>query len=91
MKSNMVTTPISDQALSLPVDTDSNFDERDEENYKGALKVTRIKNRRYVRMPNFPKRAVAILKNWLHDHLDNPYPTHKEKEVLSKESGLSKR
>ena len=28
----------------------------------GALKITRIKNRRYIRMPNFPKKAVAILK-----------------------------
>lgn len=42
-------------------------------------------------MPNFPKRAVTILKNWLHEHLDNPYPTYKEKDSLSKESGLSKR
>jgi hypothetical protein len=64
---------------------------KEEEQYKGALKITKIKNRRYIRMPNFPKRAVVILKNWLHDHLDNPYPTHKEKDLLSKESGLTKR
>jgi hypothetical protein len=42
-------------------------------------------------MPNFAKRSVLVLKNWLHKHLDNPYPTHREKEVLSKESGLSKK
>ena len=42
-------------------------------------------------MPNFPKKSVAILKDWLSNNLDNPYPTYKEKEVLSKESGLSKR
>lgn len=42
-------------------------------------------------MPNFPKRAVLILKQWLNEHLDNPYPTYKEKEALSKESGLTKR
>jgi hypothetical protein len=64
---------------------------KDEEKYKGALKVTKIKNRRYIRMPNFPKRAVHILKQWLNEHLDNPYPSFKEKETLSKESGLSKR
>lgn len=31
-------------------------------------------------MPNFPKRAVNILKDWLNKHIDNPYPTYKEKE-----------
>ncbi len=42
-------------------------------------------------MPNFAKRSVNILKTWLNKHIDNPYPTHKEKDALSKESGLSKR
>lgn len=42
-------------------------------------------------MPNFPKKSVATLKLWLNGHLDNPYPTYKEKESLSKESGLTKR
>lgn len=78
---NEMTTVLSDDSVSG----------KEEGHYKGALKITRIKNRRYIRMPNFPKRAVAVLKSWLHDHLDNPYPTHKEKELLSKESGLTKR
>ena len=42
-------------------------------------------------MPNFPKRSVGILKNWLNNHIENPYPTYKEKDALSRESGLSKR
>ena len=63
----------------------------DEEHFKGALKITKIKNRRYIRMPNFPKRSVVILRDWLNSRLDNPYPTHKEKDLLSKESELSKR
>ena len=75
---------VLDLSESTPVGTE-------EEQYKGALKITRIKNRRYIRMPNFSKRAVTILKSWLHEHLHNPYPTHKEKELLSKESGLSKK
>lgn len=69
----------------------SNDDLEDDLQYKGALKITKIKNRKYIRMPNFAKRSVQILKNWLNNHIDNPYPTHKEKESLSKESGLSKR
>lgn len=86
-----------DLSLSLEDDQEDSFDEADQDcleedgEYKGALKITKIKNRRYIRMPNFAKRSVNILKNWLHLHLDNPYPTHKEKETLSQESGLSKR
>ena len=63
--------------------TDSDDDtsqNKDDEKFKGALKITKIKNRRYIRMPNFPKRAVLTLKAWLNDHLDNPYPSYKEKE-----------
>lgn len=74
--------------MSSSTDRDDSVDDSD---YKGALKITRIKNRRYIRMPNFAKRSVNILKNWLNQHLDNPYPTHKEKDSLSHESGLSKR
>ena len=34
-------------------------------------------------MPNFQKRSVATLKNWLYEHLDNPYPTDKEKVLAA--------
>ena len=40
-------------------------------------------------MPNFKKKAVHVLREWLHDHNDNPYPKVKEKAALSLESGLS--
>lgn len=72
-------------------ETGSDDECTEEQQFKGALKITRIKNRKYIRMPNFPKRAVVILKNWLYEHLDNPYPTDKEKVQLSTDSGLSKR
>ena len=77
--------------LSASVSQHSQTEFDDEELYKGALKITKVKNRRYIRMPNFPKRSVNILKVWLQKHIDNPYPTHKEKDQLSKESNLSKR
>jgi len=30
----------------------------------------------------FPRAAVKILKDWLIAHIDNPYPTDEEKEIL---------
>lgn len=76
---------------SLSDSETEHLEDKDDEKFKGALKITKIKNRRYIRMPNFPKRAVVVLKNWLQEHMDNPYPSYKEKEALSKESGLTKR
>ncbi len=57
----------------------------------GALKITHVKNRRYIRMPNFPKRATTELTTWLADHLENPYPSQSEKERLCAQTGLSKK
>ena len=50
---------------------------------RGPLKVTVVKDRRYIRMPNFTKRQVEILKEWLLENLENPYPGNKDKEILS--------
>eukprot|EP00347_Sterkiella_histriomuscorum_P019131 403342829 len=86
-----ITSKIEENESSYQNESDDCGLEEEEIDYKGALKITRIKNRRYIRMPNFAKRSVNILKNWLNQHLDNPYPTHKEKDLLSQESGLSKR
>jgi hypothetical protein len=37
----------------------------------------------------FPRAAVKILKDWMIEHSDHPYPTDEEKEVLGQETGLS--
>lgn len=37
----------------------------------------------------FPRAAVKILKDWMLEHHDNPYPTEEEKEVLGQQTGLS--
>lgn len=37
---------------------DDNECPEEENEFKGALKITKIKNRRYIRMPNFAKRSV---------------------------------
>ncbi len=67
------------------------FTNRSQKKYEGALKVTCIDNRNYIRMPNFSKRQVSQLKEWLHVHMDNPYPSHHDKDLLCRETGLSRR
>lgn len=37
----------------------------------------------------FPRTAVKILKTWMIEHIDHPYPTEEEKEALKEETGLS--
>ncbi len=37
----------------------------------------------------FPKSAVKILKDWMQTHIDNPYPTEEEKEMLTEQTGLN--
>lgn len=37
----------------------------------------------------FPQAAIRILKNWIVQHIDHPYPTDEEKEVLKQETGLT--
>lgn len=37
----------------------------------------------------FPRAAVKILKDWMVEHQDHPYPTDEEKEILGQQTGLS--
>ena len=37
----------------------------------------------------FPRAAVKLLKDWMIAHIDHPYPTDEEKEMLKSETGLS--
>lgn len=36
-----------------------------------------------------PKRALLVLKNWLTEHFNDPYPSHHEKVRLSKEADVT--
>lgn len=36
----------------------------------------------------FPREAVRILKTWLYDHSQHPYPTEREKDELKERTGL---
>jgi len=38
----------------------------------------------------FSRRAVTILKGWLRDHNDNPYPNEAEKDELKQNTGLTR-
>lgn len=37
-----------------------------------------------------PERAVNVLRHWLYDHFLHPYPSDKEKELLARQTGLTK-
>jgi hypothetical protein len=41
------------------------------------------------RRGNLPKHAVRILKKWVEEHKDNPYPNEEEKSRFCRETGLS--
>jgi len=36
---------------------------------------------------NFSKDVIAVLKGWLEDHIDHPYPKQREKEELAARTG----
>jgi hypothetical protein len=36
-----------------------------------------------------PKKALTVLKNWLTEHFQDPYPSHAEKLRLATEAGIS--
>jgi hypothetical protein len=38
-----------------------------------------------------PKRATDVLKNWFLSNIQNPYPSHEAKELLSKMTGLTRK
>lgn len=38
-----------------------------------------------------PKKATDVLKNWFLGNIQNPYPSHEAKEMLSKMTGLTRK
>jgi len=41
------------------------------------------------RRGHFPKTTTDLLKRWLFEHLEHPYPTEEEKAVLAEDTGLT--
>lgn len=37
----------------------------------------------------FPRAAIKVLKDWMLQHIDHPYPTEEEKDVLKQQTGLT--
>jgi len=38
---------------------------------------------------HFPKRVQKVLKDWLKNNMQNPYPSQEQKEMLAKEAGIT--
>jgi hypothetical protein len=47
--------------------------------------------RRFARMRNLPPSAVAILRDWVMAHLDQPYPSDAEKAELAARAKITKK
>ncbi|KAF2020729.1 hypothetical protein BU24DRAFT_339509 [Aaosphaeria arxii CBS 175.79] len=47
------------------------------------------KTKRGASAARFPRGAVKVLKEWMNQHRDHPYPTEEEKETLGLLTGLS--
>jgi len=47
------------------------------------------KGKKKKRRGHFPKATTDLLKQWLFEHLDHPYPTEEEKAMLAEDTGLS--
>jgi hypothetical protein len=57
-----------------PIEDDNPGDERPK---KGAAAA------------RFPRAAVKALKDWMLQHIDHPYPTDEDKELLAQQTGLN--
>jgi len=51
---------------------------------EGSKKIHKVKKGK----TKIPKKALTILKNWLTEHFQDPYPSHTEKLALAKEGGI---
>jgi len=39
---------------------------------------------------SLPNESLEILRSWLYDHFDHPYPTEEDKEMLAQQTKLTK-
>lgn len=42
-----------------------------------------------MKLPNFSKSVSKVLKRWLYDHIENPYPSQLDKDKLCEKTGLN--
>lgn len=61
-------------------------------NNEAMLLHRKNRNNAYIvsknKRSNFPKHILRILKSWLKNHIESPYPTEMEKIALSEATGL---
>jgi predicted transcriptional regulator len=50
----------------------------------GSKKIQKVKKGK----SKIPKKALTILRNWLTEHFQDPYPSHTEKLALAKQAGI---
>jgi len=73
--------------------------EKEDENENGSIHsntsriskkvISKIERKDNQKRKKIPYRAVAVLKQWLFDHIQDPYPSNQVKEELAKKTNLN--
>ncbi|KAJ5725193.1 uncharacterized protein N7483_006550 [Penicillium malachiteum] len=58
--------------------------------YGGFRDDSDSRSRKNSSSSRFSRKAINILKGWLRDHNENPYPTETEKDELKEDTGLNR-
>lgn len=53
--------------------------------------IRRLVEQAEIQQNHYPQRVINILMSWLIENLDCPYPTHKQKIQMVRETGLTKK
>ena len=74
-------------STGISSDSSSSYDKSDEEKLERKHK----KSKTATFKSKLPKKATDVLKNWFLNNIQNPYPSHEAKEMLSKLTGLTRK
>lgn len=81
--------PDPDVESSMPYDGSTTASQSGRANSASGLQPGSCYSNKRQRAAQFPKRITNILRNWMTDHVEHPYPTEEEKQQLVAQTGLN--